>query len=86
MIAGRLRRTEPEPIPCARCGAAFRAGYTGRRCPICDWEAPGEAAPSGAVGRASRLVRDRWPAVLFGLAVAGNVTIAIIVARAVSAH
>lgn len=83
MIGVKLRRPTPEPILCAQCGVAFRAAYTNGRCPVCDSPAGTEATAAGRTGRIARLIGDRWTAVLFGLVVAGNIVIAILVARAV---
>jgi len=79
----KLRRPAPEPITCAHCGVAYRAAYTNGRCPVCDSPARSDATAVGRTGRIATLIGDRWTAVLFGLVVAGNVLIAVLVARAV---
>jgi hypothetical protein len=83
VIGARVRRPEPPLVSCGRCGSDFRAAYTGGRCPICDW-APEAAVPGGARRRLGDLAAERWPVLLFAVAIAGNIAIAVVVARAVS--
>jgi hypothetical protein len=70
----------PDAVPCANCGTAFRAAYTGGRCPICDTAVAGDGVTEG---RLTTLIGDRWTMLLFGILLAGNLVIAILVIRAV---
>ena len=78
-------RAESEPRECGGCGIAFRAEDTRGHCPVCDWAVRTEdrstRLPEKLQGPA-RVLRDRWAAVLLGIAVVGNV--AVLVAVSVS--
>lgn len=77
----RLRPAAAEPIECAKCGASFRAAYTGGRCPICDWTVGVETAESTRLGR---LIVRWWAPGLVALVIAGNIAIFVVVALKMS--